>query len=68
MTIFIQSINSFELRSPEFSRSPTASRPEIFAIYTFIENFVIYVQTLNYLVLFNPLPPGFCYLPPGGGR
>jgi hypothetical protein len=28
----IESSNSFELRSPEFSRSPTASRPEIFAI------------------------------------
>ena len=27
--------NSFELRSPEFSRSPTASRPEIFAKYIF---------------------------------
>ena len=27
-----ESTNSFELRSPEFSRSPTASRPEIFAI------------------------------------
>jgi hypothetical protein len=32
--------NSFELRSPEFSRSPTASRPEIFALESFniIEN------------------------------
>jgi hypothetical protein len=27
----MQASNSFELRSPEFSRSPTASRPDIFA-------------------------------------
>jgi hypothetical protein len=30
----VNNSNSFELRSPEFSRSPTASRPEIFALPT----------------------------------
>jgi hypothetical protein len=32
--IFVSVRNSFELSSPEFSRSPAASRPEIFAFYS----------------------------------
>jgi hypothetical protein len=36
--IIILNINSYELRSPEFPRIPSASRPEYFTIFWFLLN------------------------------